>query len=409
LKTSRSERITVATARRLALAAQLLDGRAAPPPGRAGVAAAVEHLGYVQIDTIAVVERAHHHTLWSRCPDYAPAFLDTLLRDDHRVFEYWGHAASYLPINDYRFYRRKMLAFPWDDGWTRRLYETHQDAMAAVYDRIAKEGPLSSTDFEAPPGKKRGTWWDWKPAKTALELLLWQGRLMVAARDNFRRVYDLAEKVLPAGIDTQPAAADETARFLIRRAVRAHAVVNRRDFKKHIRGFGDLDLGRELETLVAAGEIVVVTIKDVPGEPYYAAAAALGAAGSRRPLPRLHLLSPFDNLVIDRDRLRALFGFDYQLECYTPPGKRRHGYFCLPLLWRGAFVGRLDPKADRKAKTLIVRRLDLEADFQADDAFVEALAAKLRAYAAFNNCDRVVIETASPGKLKTALARRLKT
>lgn len=408
MKNLRPERITSAAARRLALRAQWLAGYSDIPPGQEGVAAVVEHLGYIQIDTIAVVERAHHHTLWSRCSDYAPAHLDALVRTDRRLFEYWGHAASYLPMGDYRFYRRKMLAFPWDDSWTRGLYEKHRDAMAAVYERIAREGPLSSMDFEAPAGKKRGTWWDWKPAKTALELLLWQGRLMVAARDNFRRVYDLAERVLPAGVDARPAAADETARFLIRRALQAHGVASRRDFKQHLRGFGPLDLETELAALLAAGEVTELEIEGRAREPYYAAAAALAAADTRRPRALLHLLSPFDNAVIDRARLFALFNFDYQLECYTPAAKRRFGYFCLPILWRGAFVGRLDPKADRKNGILAVRSLNLENEFRPDDAFLDALDAKLRAFAAFNHCETVILEFASPRKIKAALARRLK-
>ncbi len=163
----------------------------------------INHLGYVQIDTISVVERAHHHTLWSRCPDYTPHLLDVLLSQERRIFEYWGHLASYLPLSDYRFYMPYMARFPWKSAWTGNLWEKHKQVAKEVLARIVAEGPLSSKDFAAPEGEKRGTWWDWKPAKTALELLLWKGDLMVTARQGFQKVYDLTERVLPPDTDTR--------------------------------------------------------------------------------------------------------------------------------------------------------------------------------------------------------------
>ncbi|MBA7698532.1 hypothetical protein ES703_107210 [subsurface metagenome] len=192
-------KISSALARRLPLHSQLLDGRTKLPKGKEGIAQAIEKLGYVQIDTIAVINRAHHHTLWTRRPDYSPAMLDELQAKDRRVFEYWGHAASYLPMKDYRYYIPRMRAFPWGDGWIKRMHERHKDVMKDVLERITKEGPLGSADFKAPDGKKRGAWWDWKPAKTALELLMWRGDLMVTERRNFQRIYDLTERVLPGG------------------------------------------------------------------------------------------------------------------------------------------------------------------------------------------------------------------
>ena len=159
---SRPATLSLEQARRLTLRAQLLDGRGRPPRGKEGVARTIEHLGYVQIDTISVVQRAHHHTLWNRRADYDPTMLHALQATDRRVFEYWGHAASYLPLSDYRFYLPKMQSFQTPSSrWERDRLEKHGHLMKPVLERIREEGPLSSKDFKAPPDTKRGTWWDW--------------------------------------------------------------------------------------------------------------------------------------------------------------------------------------------------------------------------------------------------------
>jgi len=179
--------LSLSDARRLALRGQLLDGGCALPTGVEGVARTIERLGYVQIDTIAAVNRAHHHTLWVRCPDYDPEMLHALQSEDRRVFEYWAHAMAYLPMSDYRYYVPQMNRIrehgtPWMRDWKKK----HGAVLDVVLGRIRAEGPLTSKDFEPPPGTKRGTWWDWKPAKRALELLFWQGDLMIAERRNFQ-------------------------------------------------------------------------------------------------------------------------------------------------------------------------------------------------------------------------------
>src|SRR5512137_1942744 len=164
--------ISEKTARRLVLHAQLLDGRTKIKKGKAGVAQAIGHLGYVQIDTIAVIERAHHHTLWTRVPGYRPEHLHQAHAVDRSVFEYWGHAASFLPMGDYRFYIPMMRGFldP-KGGWYRGWGEKYGDHLQPVLKRIREEGPLAARDFANPTGRGRGPWWDWKPAKAALEML----------------------------------------------------------------------------------------------------------------------------------------------------------------------------------------------------------------------------------------------
>ena len=197
-------KIAVGTSRKLALRAQGLKGRWPPLPGGAkGVEHVIKRLGYVQIDTIAVVQRAHHHTLWARFPNYSPVMLHELQTVKRRVFEYWIHAACYLPMSDYRYYMPRMHSvskrqtnwFYTDEG---RSITDH------VLGRIRNEGPLGAADFKATGTRKRGSWWDWKPAKQALEMLFDMGKLMVTERRNFHRIYDLTERILPSETDTTP-------------------------------------------------------------------------------------------------------------------------------------------------------------------------------------------------------------
>jgi uncharacterized protein YcaQ len=398
-------RISRPQARRLAIACQGLDERWRLPKGKEGAAQAVERLGYVQLDTIAVVERAHHHTLWSRCPDYAPAMLHELQAADRRVFEYWAKAACYLPMRDYRFYLPRMRAVAASKGgwyYTREARKITKH----VLDRIRAEGPLGSAGFKAPEGKKRGSWWDWTPAKRALEWLFDAGELMVTERRHFHRIYDLTERVLPSGVDTTPATPDEVARFIVRRVLARTGFARAEAIRWGWRRPSTVDAA--IEELVASGEITQVSVAGLAGD-HYALASTLERAGRRSRRKRLHILSPFDGLVMDRRRVQALFGFECKLECYLPAAKRRWGYFCLPLLWGDEFVGRLDPKADRKAKALIVRKLIFEPGFTDCDAVLPPLADKLRAFAALNGCDRVVVEQAAPRKAIAPLKRELGT
>src|SRR3954447_1140087 len=180
--------------RRIALDAQGL--LRAAPFGR-GVDAthrALEQIGYVQIDTISIVERAHHHTLWNRVPNYRPSHLDKLV-SERRAFEYWFHAAAYLPMRDYRFALPRMHALK--NGERHWFANRDLKLMKAILDRVRAEGPMMARDFETPKGRAQG-WWNWKPAKRALEQLYMQGDLMISGREGFQKIYDLPERVLPS-------------------------------------------------------------------------------------------------------------------------------------------------------------------------------------------------------------------
>jgi hypothetical protein len=409
-----AESISQKTARRLVLHAQLLDGRTRIKKGKAGIAQAIGHLGYVQIDTISVIERAHHHTLWTRVPGYKPEHLHQAQAVDRTVFEYWGHAASFLPMDDYRFYIPMMRSFYNPTSWYRGWLEKYGGHMAPVLQRIRAEGPLAARDFANPGGRRKGPWWDWKPAKAALEMLFWRGELMIRERNGFERVYDLTERVLPEGTDTRAPEPGELGRFIVRRALTALGVAGAKEIRDYIRIGGRDIVAGALAEMLASAEIARLTVEGHEGVAY-ALPRALEEAGRfrarpSRPAPtgppRVRLLSPFDNLVIFRSRLRERFAFDYAFECYVPRGKRNHGYFVLPILSGEDIVGRLDPKADRRTGTFIVRRLALEPGVDAG-GLVPELGRALGEFARFNGCQAVVLENVSPKKLAAPLKKIL--
>jgi uncharacterized protein YcaQ len=400
--------ITQKTARRMTLHAQLLDGRTKIRKGKGGVKEAVEHLGYVQIDTISVIERAHHHVLWTRVPGYRPEHLRQAHAVDRSLFEYWGHAASYLPLSDYRFYIPMMRSFYNPSGaWWRGWGEKYCAYLEPVLKRIREEGPLAARDFENPGGARKGPWWDWKPAKAALEMLFWRGELMIAERIGFERVYDLTERVLPEGTDTRPPDPGELSRFIVNRALNALGIAGEKEIREYIR-IGDREIvGKALKEMLAANEIVRLDVKGENGASYAFANALEKASIFRAVMPRVRLLSPFDNLASSRLRLKQRFDFDYALECYTPSSKRKHGYFVLPVLFGDEIVGRLDPKADRPEKTFVVRRLAIHPEFGDNGGLIVELGRALSDLARFNGCPTVLLGDVRPKKLLAPLKKAL--
>jgi len=393
--------ISVSLARRIALQSQGLDGQWPLAEGKAGVAQAIQRLGYVQIDTIAVVRRAHHHVLWSRRPDYEEHMLDELLARDRGVFEWWASAASYLPYTDYRYYLPAMRRYAANPR-TRHWLEQNAELVQGVRDRIQAEGPLGSADFQAPVGFRRGGWWSRKPAKQALEVLFSMGELMVSERRGFQRIYDLRERVLPPDTDTREPDEEEMQRFAVRRVLGGLGVASLRELSWG----GTKGTLETVRNMMDTGE--VAQFDGLGSEAHYALAAATQHLADQAPRPdRLHILSPFDNLVIRRRWLQRLFGFDFSLECYVPAANRRFGYFALPVLWGDEFAGRADCKADHDQRTLIVRRLAFEHAVPDPDRLLPALASRLHEFAVFNECDAVRLEATDPDALRTPLAREL--
>lgn len=392
----------LARLRRLALAAQgLLQ---AQPYGRglAGARKAINHLGYVQIDTISVVERAHHHVFYSRVPKFEPVMTGQMLLN-RDIFEYWAHAAAFLPIADFRFSLPYKHAIK--NGQTHWYRTRDQKLMDELLARIRSDGPIRSRDIETNTTKRSG-WWDWKPAKKALEQLYMEGDLMVSAREGFQKTYDLTERVLPSHVNSQMPSMEEFAVHIVDQQLRCHGLVSLKgltyqrrnaELRKAVKALVDERLAQHTleQVQVSSGEVFI-----------------LETGAFERPLPRLKnrmlILSPFDNSVIQRERLKALFQYDYQLECYVPAAKRQYGYFSLPLLFRDEFIGRMDCKAHRKISHLEIKSLHFEQHNFDEDLVITAFVDAITQFCQFQQCDSVSLTQAHPKRLAQRLHSALK-
>ncbi len=346
------------------------------------VADAISQLSYVQIDSINVVERAHHHVLFNRVAKYQPSQLQQSMVNKE-IFEYWSHAAAYLPINDYRFslFNKSRIK---QGG--KHWFEPEHKVIREVKARVAAEGPLKASDFSHDSNTHKSGWWDWKPAKRALEQLFMQGELMVLQRDKFHKVYDLTERVLPSHINNQAPTDSEFARYLIERYINAHGFGSQQQMlylRKNIKAV----LVKTLNEMCLAGELAQFSQAGVSY--FYNPSQQLLSTIPKR----VWLLNPFDNLVIQRQRLTQLFDFNYQIEVYVPAAKRQYGYYSLPILWGDKFVGRVDVKAERKTGILLLQNLAVEEGaFTSNnrsefDEFIHELKLAINQYAAFNGCE----------------------
>jgi uncharacterized protein YcaQ len=386
--------------RRIALNQQGLLRNAPFGNGKQATRRAIQHLGYVQIDTISVVERAHHHVLRTRVPNYRGTFLDALLRE-HKVFEYWYHAAAYLPMEDYRYALPHMHAMR--RGEARWQRSNDKRLMKRVKQRIAGDGPLRARDFEDSRAGRQG-WWDWKPAKRALEQLFMQGDLMIVGREGFQKVYDLTERVLPPGVDTTTPTTMELAEHLVDASIRCHGLVTAK-FITYLRQGAPLRAAVKtiLQQRQDHGGLTSFALDN--GERVYADPELMDNRAPSAPA-KIRILSPFDNAVIQRDRGQALFKFNYQMECYVPEAKRRFGYFCLPMLYRDRFIGRVDCKVHRKEGRLDVRALHLEnmqSGNSDEENLADRIAEALAAFAEFNRCTVVNLLAVVPGHWRNPL------
>ena len=353
--------------------------------GKQATLRAIEQIGYVQSDTISVVERAHHHVLYSRVPNYQPEFLTRLIRE-RRVFEYWFHAAAWLPMQHYRFALPRMRQIHGERGWFNNCDPA---VLRDILRRVEVEGPLRARDFENEARGNTG-WWDWKPAKQALEQLFFQGDLMVTGRDGFQKIYDLPERVLPDSVDTSAPDIHEYATHLIEVSLRAHGFVTLKSIAYLRKGRKLRDcIKQQIEDARADKKLMIIRL----GANDYYIDPELFEARAPRTSERCSILSPFDNSVIQRDRGRDIFNFDYQIECYVPESKRQYGYFCLPILYREQFVGRMDCKAHRKQGRLQLKELHLEQPM--DAGFYQALGQALQEFAGFNQCNE--LDVTDPG------------
>ena len=335
--------LTLPQARALMLAAQGLLQPPAITASKDDVLACIRQMGALQIDTIHVVARSPYLVLWSRLGAYTPAWLDEHLAEG-RLFEYWAHAACFLPSEDFGLHRQMYLSDQFNN-WYRHWYDRYPKEMDAVLEYVRQNGEARSRDFERSDGKK-GAWWDWKIEKRALEYWFTVGELMIVRRENFQRVYNLRERVLPTWRDEQAPSLDDTLDALALRSVQALGFARASWVADYFRLIKKDTLAR-VKALAEAGRLETVRVEGWNElcyvHPEQMALAEQAAAGQLEPTYTT-LLSPFDPLVWDRKRAQELFGFDYTIECYLPAEKRIYGYFSLPVLSRGALVGGWMPR-----------------------------------------------------------------
>ncbi|MEU8227562.1 crosslink repair DNA glycosylase YcaQ family protein [Kribbella sp. NPDC048915] len=422
--------VSVATARQVALAAQ---GFGTARPRRADARAirkAIGWAGVLQLDSVNVVCRSHYLPAFARVGNYPRATLDRMSwSEDRELFEYfWGHKAALLPLNVFPLMRWRMRAVErqvWDQElspdlavpWSvvvgmRRLSAEQPGYVDDVLRMVTEHGPLTAgeaspdgvrrkrTDPDPDPGT--GKMWNWQDAKIAIEYLFCTGRVSIAGRRHFERVYDLTERVLPAEVLDRPApAADEARRELVRIAARGLGIAT---LKELCGGSGQAHFplpaatGREvIRELVDAGELVPVRVEGVKQQAYSWHEA------EDRPIRGQGLLSPFDPLIWNRDRTHHLFDFFYRISIYTPAPQRVHGYYVLPFLLDDQLVARVDLKADRQSSTLVVPTLTAEPNAP---EFVEQLAAELHLMADWLGLDHIAVPAA--GRLAAQLTDRMR-
>jgi uncharacterized protein YcaQ len=351
---ARTYPISLAAARGAWLSAQKLDEDAPFGEGPEAVRRAVEHLGYVQIDTINVIERSHHHILQTRIPSYRTSDLEAAQSVDKSVFEYWTHALAYVPAADYRFFVPAMdrvrsapeKMFASDPG----------EDYAALLRRISKNGPLSIRDIDDDVlVDKTHPWGSRKPSKRALRFGFFAGDLTVGRRTGMLKTYDLTKRHFGWRRRPAPATDKQYASYLLARAVRSQGVVSLDSIC-----YGDLPTKRlvaeAIETEVKRKRLASISLEGAK-TPYWAPVSVIETGAVAEPdRERVHILSPFDPLVVQRKRLKTFFGHEHRFEAYVPAEKRVLGYFALPVLAGDRIVAAIDLKMDRKARRLLIQK-----------------------------------------------------
>jgi uncharacterized protein len=373
--------VSARDARRLFLAAQALCDDPARRATLGAVAKLIDRLGFVQVDSIQRVERAHHLILGARLDGYRPALLDRLAFERRAVFEHWTHDAAYIPVSLFphwklHFVRREshMRTRRW---WSERLGADPDALLADVHARIAREGPLRARDFERAPDRPAKGWWDWTPEKTALEVLWHGGRLAIAGRDGFDKVYDLVERVFPEVHAAPPPPREAHVAWACASALERLGAATPAELRSFWGTVTPGETAAWCRAAIARGDVVPVRLESADGgRPRSGLAPHDWQARVRRapdPRPEIRLLAPFDPIVRDRARLTRLFGFDYRFEAFTPAAKRRYGYYVMPILEGERLVGRLDPRHDRERSVLVADRVWWERGVRATVARRRAL------------------------------------
>ncbi len=389
-----------AQARRAFLAVHALTHDPDAPPG--STLDLIRTLGFVQIDSIRTIARAHQHILWTRDHAHEDEVLRLLHAEHRALFEHWTHDASLIPVEFYPYWRRRFAdrrARLRDSAWMKERLGSAR-ILKAVLRRIEAEGPLRARDFE--DSGRTGPWWGWSRSKAALEFLWHAGDLAIPRRDGFEKVYDLAGRVIPADLRERRASRAEIVDWACGAALERLGFATPAELAR----FWALVGIDEAHAWVARNRkrLAPIRVEGADGKSVAAVARPdIETVASGPPAPeRMRAINPFDPTIRDRARLRRLFGFDYTIEIFVPAPKRKHGYYVYPLLEGERFVGRLDAKADREGDRLIVQGLWLEPGVAADARRLQALDAELARLARFGGVSAVEWTTARPRPARRA-------
>lgn len=376
---AKTRTISRADARRLWLRAQRLDTSEPFGAGPAATRAAIEHLGYVQIDTINVIERAHHHILWSRIPAYARSDLSYAQSEEKSVFEYWAHALAYIPTRDYRHFMAAMRAHrespsAWFGGVTAA-------EVRAIMSRIRRDGALSIRDIEDDTlVDKTHPWASRKPSKRVLQHGFFGGQLTISARAGMVKSYELTDRHFDWPPRPRIATEGQTLDYLLARALTAQGVVSL-DSVCYMDAPRKKAMAALIEAEVRRRRLLPLAIDGL--KPHWATPEALaeGLAQATPEAAPVHLLSPFDPLVIQRNRFEQLFGHAHRFEAYVPAAKRRYGYFGLPVLVGDRVAAIIDAKAERATRTLLIQQWSwIDGPRAGDQARIEAALGRFEAF-----------------------------
>ncbi len=361
--------------------------------GKKAVVDTIRRLGCLQIDTISVIERAHYLTLWSRLGSYDKNHLDESAYKDRKLFEYWAHAACFVPYDDYRFYLHAMKVRE-EEMKARFVKRTGKgvEVLDQVLARIKDEGPLCSKDFKGP--KRNGGWWNRKTEKVAMDTMYGAGILMVSDRVSFQRYYDLSENVIPSWVDVEPPSDDERIEFFIRKTLQCLGAIKPIDVRKYYHhhsvklGQTTKQVEKRLNELNGVSGIRVEGDKNTHyclDEDIERLEIVDGDFG----FDDVRLIIYFDNMMWNRERGQHLFGFESKLEIYLPQDQRVYGYYHLPVLYGDQLVARIEPKMDRKEKKLIIRGYWTEPGFNETEDYREKLERNLEDFAAFHGAESI--------------------
>lgn len=391
--------LSLQDARNLHLAAQGLLTPLKRKARYSDLLSVIRRMSLLQIDTIHVVARSPYLVLFSRLGEYPASWLEQALASGS-LFEYWAHEACFIPAEDYPLLRHRMLQ-PEKMGWkySTAWMAQHADEIADLLRHIADNGPVRSADFATAPGHRPG-WWSWKPHKRHLENLFTAGELMVSARQNFQRIYDLRQRVMPEWDDARDMLSEAEAREQMLRNSAASLGLFRAEWLPDYYRLKRVALKETIARWQEEGFILPAIVEKTGAMWMHRD----GVAHLEKPLRASHtaILSPFDPVVWDRRRAQALFDFNYRLECYTPAPKRQYGYFTLPLLHRGALKARLDAKMRRRERCLQIKNLWLEDNVKIGAGLVADFQRAIDRFARWQGAEQIILEQA-PDRLRQAL------